>query len=103
MRALILSGLLLFVGCSSTADDGTPLYDNSDLELITSFTAKEMCSCLFVMEKDEAYCRVWTKQAPAVASAHIDFEAKTVASGAVGFWDARARFVDDRRGCVLER
>ena len=101
-RLLTLLALPVLFACSGTAEDGSRLYDNSDLELITGYTAKEMCSCLFVMERPEDFCRAWTKANPAIASAQVDLEAKVVRSSALSFWDATARFVDDRTGCVLE-
>ena len=36
-------------------------YDNNDLQLATGYGAKEMCSCLFVMEMPFDYCTAWTK------------------------------------------
>jgi hypothetical protein len=98
VAAVLLAGLLL--SCGSNTDSRQ--YSYNDLQLITSYTAKEMCSCLFVMEQSEAYCRVWTKQSPAVASVRIDAAHKTVESYAVLFWGARARWVDEKFGCVLE-
>ena len=95
MRALLALGLLTTVSCS----DG---YDKNDLELITAYTAKQLCSCLFVMERDEDYCRTWTRESPAVATASIDFEEKSVQSEALLVWSATARFVNERYGCVLE-
>jgi len=77
-------------------------YDQNDLELLTAYSAKEMCSCLFVMGQTEAFCRTWTKQAPDVKSVTIDRQDKSVRAQAVMMWGARARFVDRRHGCVLE-
>ena len=77
-------------------------YANGDPELAVSYRAKETCSCLFVLGRDEAYCRAWTAASPAVASVEIDAGAKAVTSRALLFWKARARLVDARRGCLLE-
>lgn len=93
-------GLLLVGACGG--DGAFKLYDNNDLELVTSYTAKEACSCLFVMEQDEAFCRAWVAASPAVAEFTVDTEAKVVKSNALLMWDAKARFVDDRTGCRLE-
>ena len=46
-------------------------YDNNDAELAVRQKAKETCSCLFVMKRDEAFCRAWTKVTPDVAKPEI--------------------------------
>ena len=89
---------LLAVACGS---EPTRSYDNNDLELATPYTAKEVCSCIFVMEQTDAYL-AWTRASPDVASFKIDREAKTVQAQAFMLWGAKARFVSDRFGCVLE-
>ena len=76
-------------------------YDNNDAELAVRQKAKEMCSCLFVMELGEAQCAAWTKVPPNVAKATIDWERKRVHAVALGFWSADARF-RGREGCVLD-
>jgi hypothetical protein len=78
------------------------LYDNNDLQLVTAYTAKDACSCLFVAEQDPAFCQAWVQASPAVAHLRIDAEQKVVESSALLLWGARARFVDARAGCVLE-
>lgn len=100
MRASVLLAIgALLLSCGG--GEGRT-YDNSDLQLAPAFGAKAMCSCLFVMERDEEYCRVWTRQTPAVADFRIDREKKMVESGALFFWMERARYVDDTFGCVLD-
>jgi hypothetical protein len=96
--------LLPLLGALATACSagGGREYDNNDLQLITAYTAKEMCSCLFVMEQDEAYCRTWTRQSPAIYTLRIDTGAKVVESSAGMLWGARARFESARVGCRLE-
>lgn len=104
MGRLALALLLgLTVACSGVQEDGSRLYEDSDLELVTGYTAKEFCSCVFVMEQSEDFCRQWTRAEPAIAVAHVDRDAKAVHASALSLWDATARFVDDRRGCVLDR
>jgi hypothetical protein len=101
-----LSLLALLAACTVAGplacSPGYREYDNNDLQLITAYTAKEMCSCLFGMEQDETSCRVWTRQSPAVYSLRIDREAKLVESSAGMLWGARARFESARAGCRLE-
>ena len=77
-------------------------YDNNDLQLVTSYTAKDFCSCLFVMGMSEDYCRRWTKANPAVATVRVDHQERTVQTAAALLWGEKARFVNEREGCVLE-
>ena len=98
--AVLLGALLPALG--SCQNSGRRLYDNNDLELVTAYTAKDACSCLFVMERDEAFCRAFVRASPAVARLTIDAEKKVVETTALLLWGARARFVDARQGCVVE-
>ncbi len=77
-------------------------YERSDLRLAVAYTAKEACSCLFVLEQPEDFCRAWTRASPNVARFRVDRDARTVESSALLLWGARARFVDAHAGCVLE-
>lgn len=104
MKRTVLAVLLgaLLPALSACERGGRRVYDNNDLELVTSYTAKDACSCLFVMEQDEAYCRAWVQASPSVARLTIDPEKKVVETSALLLWGARARYVDARAGCVLE-
>jgi hypothetical protein len=104
MRRTVLAVLLgaLLPALSSCERGGRRVYDNNDLELVTAYTAKDACTCLFVMERDEAFCRAWVAASPAVAHLTIDAEKKVVETSAVLLWSARAHYVDARAGCVLE-
>lgn len=77
-------------------------YPNSDPALAVAYRAKETCSCLFVQERDLAWCRAWTEARPDIARVEVDAQAHRVRARALLFWSAGARFVDVRRGCVLE-
>jgi hypothetical protein len=77
-------------------------YDNNDLQLVTAYTAKDFCSCVFVMEMSEDYCRRWTKSSVDVATLRVDYQERTVQTAAVLLWGEKARFVSAREGCVLE-
>lgn len=98
MKWLLLLSLAL-AGCSSGS---SRVYSNNDLQLLTAHAAKEMCSCLFVFGRDENFCSAWVKAAPDLKTLHVDWDGKSVESEAIIAWGARARFVDARRGCVLE-
>ncbi len=92
--------LCLVVGCGGKSDRLS--YDNNDLEMLTAYKAKELCSCLFVMQQSEKYCADWTVASPNLASFTIDKTKKIVEASAVVMWHARAHYVNDRFGCVLE-
>lgn len=92
--SLICAALAL----ASCGDEG---YDNNDVVLAVHQKAKEMCSCLFVMELSEAQCVAWTKVTPDVAKVEIDFAEKRVHAHALGLWAASARF-RGRTGCALD-
>ena len=102
MRTIFLLGALsVLAGCAN--DNGTPrTYDNNDLELAVGNSARMGCSCMFVMGMDETYCRAWVKASPDVAKLTFDKLNKRVESSAFISWAATARFVDDKRGCILE-
>lgn len=100
MRGLVAVALVV-AGCSSPPG-GERVYQRNDLQLLTAHAAKEMCSCLFVFGRDEAFCTAWVKAAPDLKTLHVDWDDKRVESQAVLLWGARARFVDARHGCVLE-
>lgn len=103
MKKLTLSlfALLSLAGCAD--ENGTPrTFDNNDLELAVGNSARMGCSCMFVMEMPEAYCRAWVKASPDVAKVSFDVVNKKVESSAFISWAATARYVDDKRGCILE-
>jgi hypothetical protein len=99
-RTVLLAALLPVLGSCGKSD--RRLYDNNDLELVTTYTAKDACTCLFVMERDEAYCRAFVKASPSVAHLTIYPEQKMVETTALLLWGARARFVDARTGCLVD-
>lgn len=94
---MVAAALVLLSGCGDARS-----YEQNDLELLTSYTAKEACSCLFVLEQPADFCTVWTKQNPPLARIAIDREKKEVRASALVMWGATARFVDAREGCRLE-
>ncbi|MBX3227838.1 MAG: hypothetical protein KIT84_22780 [Labilithrix sp.] len=96
-RGLALAAAALVVGASACSR-----YEDNDLELLTVYSAKMTCSCVFVMKRDDAYCREWAREVPNVRTLTIDHEKKRVEAQAIGFWGAKARYVDARRGCVVE-
>jgi hypothetical protein len=99
-RATVL--MLLVAACAGQDSQGVRSYDNNDPTLAVGNGALMTCSCLFVMDMDEAYCRAWVKASPDVAKLRIDTEHKSVESSAFISWSAKAHWVDERHGCVLE-
>jgi hypothetical protein len=95
MKLLTMLIMVTFSACGSG-------YDNHDLELLTRYRAKDLCSCVFVQNRDDQYCIDWTVASPDLATVRIDHETQTVTTEAMFFWAGKARFVDARRGCVLE-
>lgn len=87
------------LGLSCDAPPGQ--YHNNDLELVTAYTAKDMCSCVFVQGQTEEYCLAWTKADPAVARVRVDHRARSVSTSAAILWGATAVFEDAQHGCVL--
>ncbi len=98
MKRLTLAALVVL----SCSNGSSRLYDNNDLQLATGYTAKELCSCLFVMEMDETYCRNWTRASPAVTKYKIDEANKRVETTALLQWGARAHFESAKFGCVID-
>ncbi len=91
--------LLLMLAC---AKDAPRVYDASLFEIGAGYSAKMMCSCLFVMERDEPFCAEWTQASPDIARFTVDLEQRTVTSRALGMGRRTARFVGVPWGCVLE-
>jgi len=100
-RLFVLSLLSLAAACADPKSDPR-LFDNNDVELAVGNTARMGCSCLWVMNMDETYCRAWVKASPDVAKMNIDWANKRVESSAFLSSAAVAHYVDDKRGCVLE-
>lgn len=96
-----LLGLAL-LAASSCGSPGVRSYNNSDAQLAVGNAALMACTCHFVMNMPDDFCRAWVKASPDVARFGVNKEAKTVESSAFITWSARAHFVDDKRGCVLE-
>ena len=94
MRRMILL-IALLLGCDR--------YKANDGELVTAYTAKMTCSCIFEMKRSEDFCRGFAREEPDVTTVSIDRDARIVEAQALGIYGARARFLDERRGCVSER
>lgn len=96
----LMAGLALMTGLAAPGCEAT--YEEHDLELLTRYRAKDLCSCLFVMEQTKDFCSRYTRQPPNLATYTIDWDRKRVKTQAMMYWGATARFVDAQFGCVLE-
>jgi hypothetical protein len=95
--------ILFVLACVAGSDAKDPQkYSASLLSLATAFAAQEGCSCRFVMERDDAFCRDWIRVSPDIARITVDEQAKTVTSRALMGWKRTARF-DPVDGCRLDR
>jgi hypothetical protein len=100
-RLLALASLALLAACADAKSDPRT-FDNNDLELAVGNSARFGCTCRFVMNMPEDYCRAWVKASPDVASVSWDLGAKTADASSFLSFAAHARYVDARRGCVLQ-
>ena len=75
-------------------------YDTGLLKIASRFAAKEACSCLFVANRDEAWCRAWLRVSPDVARWRIKGD-DTVRARALGLARSEARFLGAGRGCEI--
>ena len=95
-------GVVIGLGVGLAAPGCADPYNNNDFLLLTAYTAKEMCSCLFVMEQTQEFCTAFTKANPNIKSVRVDLTNKRVESEAVLLYGARARYTGPRTGCILE-
>lgn len=69
--------------------------------IISSYYAKEFCSCYFVVGREEKACHTYVKQYIPIQDFHIDTESKKVT--VTGLYRTNsAKYVSERYGCVLE-
>lgn len=103
MRRLLVLIPLAMMTCGAGGDgEARPeRYEAGLLKLASGVAAKEVCSCVFIMGRDEDFCRDWTRVSPDIAKFRVDYEAKTVRGRAL-FWRSTARYQGVREGCVLE-
>jgi len=92
----------LALGAVVACGGGVRQYANNDLELAAGHAAHDLCSCLFVMNMPEDYCRAWVKASPDVARFSVDQANKTVEASALILWGARAHYGGAHSGCTLE-
>ncbi|MFT5680018.1 MAG: CubicO group peptidase (beta-lactamase class C family) [Myxococcota bacterium] len=83
--------------------ESVPLeFDTGLLRIAANYGARLACSCLFVMEQDEAYCKTWVRASPDIVKLKINEAEKSVTARALGVVRAEVRWVDERSGCQFQ-
>lgn len=93
---VLVISVLLFSGCSKDGE-----YSSSIARLGLNFSAKSMCSCLWVSENDEEFCREYTALKQVTPKISVDHEAKTVTTSLFWILSAKANFLSAHKGCQL--
>ena len=70
-------------------------------DIISAYTAKEYCSCRYVMQQPVEYCRGYVKQSVPTDDFFDAPEAKRVTVSGLGRSNS-AQWVGERQGCRLE-
>ncbi|MCR9141223.1 MAG: hypothetical protein NXI24_03160 [bacterium] len=69
--------------------------------IISSWYSKEFCSCYFVVSRDEEFCKNIARQWVSISDFQLDTEKQTVTTSGLGRTNT-ARYLGERKGCVLE-
>ena len=69
-------------------------------DIISAYTAKEYCSCRYVMNNEAEYCRGYVKQWLPTSGFTDDSASKTVTVSGMGRSN-RAQWLGERQGCRL--
>ena len=97
MRRFLLLLLIVLVGWG--------VYERENLwafpDIISAYTAKEYCSCRYVMQNDAEYCHGYVKQWLPTSSFNDDPSSKTIAVNGMGRSNS-ARWLSERQGCRLQ-
>jgi hypothetical protein len=70
-------------------------------DIISAYTAKEYCSCRYVMQQPADYCHGYVKQSVPISAFLESPEAKRVTVAGLGRSNS-ARWMGERQGCQLE-
>jgi hypothetical protein len=102
-RALFLFvvSIVVFSGVSFVYAPRPGEFKASVLEMGLGFTAKAMCSCMYVSEQSEDDCRAYANIEQVSPTFTVDGEHKSVTSSFV-LWSAKADYLGTELGCVLE-
>lgn len=100
MKRILFIGLIAVVVACASRDS----YDNSKVTIVLGFSARALCSCLFVSGMTETQCRQYTElgeKAPRPRYA-IDLAEKRVTASYFFFLRQSARFENPEFGCSLQ-
>ncbi|GLH37424.1 MULTISPECIES: amidase [Pseudomonas] len=96
MKRFLLVLLLLLLGWG--------WYERENLwafaDIISAYTAKEYCSCRYVMNNDAGYCRGYVKQWLPTSGFTDDPSSKTITVSGMGRSNS-AQWLSERQGCRL--
>jgi hypothetical protein len=98
LKAMLL--LLTAGGATLLAAERVRAREASQFEVLTGFSAKEACSCAFVVEQNDEYCVAFGQTGPVPVAVAIDHGAKTVTSTFLGT-SRTARFTEGA-GCLTD-
>lgn len=76
-------------------------YRDGILHMGLNSTAHLMCSCFFVSENDESFCREYAALEQVSPRIEIDIENKSVRSSLLLFFSAEAEYVGENAGCRI--
>ncbi|MDR6163598.1 amidase [Pseudomonas sp. HN2] len=97
MKRFLLVLLLLLLGWG--------WYERENLwafaDIISAYTAKEYCSCRYVMNNDAGYCRGYVKQWLPTSGFTDDPSSKTITVSGMGRSNS-AQWLSERQGCRLQ-
>lgn len=76
-------------------------FRDNKFQLAVGFTAKNYCSCLFVVERSEEECREYAALDLISPKLSVDYKNKATKSTFSLFISREAQFLGGEKGCVL--
>lgn len=98
--SLLLTFLFLSMIVTSCIGQNSSVDEHSFFRVISSSFAKEYCSCFFVENHKDAYCKSYASQVLPVSSYNINPVTKETSAIFMGI-TSRAVFVSKKLGCQL--
>lgn len=94
---------MLAAGLAAGSGCGSRYYDNSELTLIVNSSAKETCSCVFVLGRPEDECREYSRLIGPRQVVLFAFDrVQGTVDARLGAHHAVARWRNAQQGCVIE-
>lgn len=104
MKKIILLMALAF-SAYTLASFGRKNFHSSLISLASANKAKQMCSCLFVMQQGHPFCDRYSipdKYLDWVDSTAVDSDQKVVQATVAFFWESSAKYISEKKGCQLQ-